>query len=154
MKQSIKDTSIKDTRSIKDIVKDIGSYVLDGMTEDEACVLAKIKPEQLRSLKETNEVVREYLQIQSIKFKHNNLRTIADKKSDKNSQWLLEKLRPEQFGSTKKTSDTTINIVSAILKDIQNDPNAGILAPIKQEVVVLKDIKPLKDSVLNVHSVL
>ena len=107
----------------------IGKYIREGMTEKESCVLAGIDPNELIELKEKNEDVRLYIEKRTIEFKYVHLKEIQSTKSEKNSQWLLEKVRPEEFGTsrTRSQEQPTINIFNAILKDIQNDNSNGII---------------------------
>jgi hypothetical protein len=106
----------------KEKLEDIGSYIIGGMSEKEACILSDISVVELTALKERNETVRDFLEKKKIKFKYNHLKEIQKNKSEKNSQWLLEKLRPDEFGPRSRQSDApTINIISQIMKEIQND---------------------------------
>lgn len=100
-------------------LKEIGSYLLEGLTTDEACVLASVDHARFKEFLKTNTVLQTFINKKNIEFKQKHLREIQGKRSDKTSMWMLENLRPEEFGSKKKTGDTTINIVGAILKDIQ-----------------------------------
>lgn len=108
----------------KEAVTTIGTYILDGMNERESCILAGISYPDLQALKEKSENVRDFIEKKHIQFKHNNLKAIQAKKSEKNSQWLLEKLRPEEFGTKLKSQEQPrANIISLIIKDIQNNDN-------------------------------
>lgn len=110
----------------QDILINICTYILDGMSEREACALAGFSYNELQDLKEGSQKLREVIEKKHIEFKHNHLKEIQKNKSEKNSQWLLEKLRPEEFGSKGRSQDApTVNIINAIVKDIQNE-NTGI----------------------------
>ena len=111
----------------KERIKNAASYILDGLSQDKACILAGIDTSEFRTLMENDQAVRDYILKKEIEFEHKQLKEIALKKSDKNAQWILEKTRPEQYGSNKKADTTTINIVSAIIKDIQNNENQTII---------------------------
>ena len=108
---------------------EVATYILDGMNEEEACVLANIDKAKLILLKEENEEVRKYIDEKFIKFKHKHLKEIQKSKNEKNSMWLLEKLRYDEFGGKGKSSPTTINIISAIVKSIQNGEQQSVLSP-------------------------
>lgn len=106
----------------KERLEHIGAYILKGMSEREACILSDVTPSELTKLKEKNEKVRDFIEKKKIKFKFNHLKEIQDNKSEKNSQWLLEKLRPEEFGPRSRQTETpTINIINQIMKEIANE---------------------------------
>jgi hypothetical protein len=111
----------------KEKLEAICSYILTGMTEKEACALAGFSYNELQDRKEKNQGLRDTLEKKQIEFKFNHLKEIQKNKSEKNSMWILEKLRAEEFGTKPRSADTTtVNIISAIIKDIQND-NQGIV---------------------------
>jgi hypothetical protein len=111
----------------KDTLHSICLYILNGMTEREACVLADFSYNELQNLKEESKTLREIIEKKHIEFKLNHLKEIQKNKSEKNSIWMLEKLRPEEFGAKARGSEApTVNIINAIIKDIQND-NQGIV---------------------------
>jgi len=104
----------------KERLESIGAYIVQGMSEREACILSDVSPGELTALKVKNEQVRDYIEKKKIKFKYKHLKAINA--SDKNSQWLLEKLRPEEFGPRSKSQEPpTINIINQIMKEIHND---------------------------------
>lgn len=100
----------------------IGEYILKGMTEKEACTLVDVAYDIFLQFKERDEFIFKFIEKKHVEFKYNHVNAIQSKKSDKNSMYLLEKLRPDEFGSRSKNSPSpTINIINAIIKDIQND---------------------------------
>lgn len=111
----------------KEKLKAIGLYLLKGLTEKEACVLLEIPYTTFLSQKENDEPTRKFIEQQIVQFKLNHLEVIQKTKSEKNSMYLLEKLRPEEFGNKKGGEGPTINIISAIINAIQNDPANNIL---------------------------
>lgn len=112
----------------KEKLKEIGSLLRKGMKEKEACILLDVPWNIYNTLKENDEVIRTYIEKQLIEFKKIHLEVIQSTKSEKNSMYLLEKLRPEEFGSKSRSEGPTINIISAIIKDIQNDPSNNIIS--------------------------
>jgi hypothetical protein len=106
----------------------IGDYILQGLSEKESCILSDVNYENFLHEKESNEVTRTFLEKKKVKFKQIHLEAIQKTKSDKNSMYLLEKLRPEEFGSKPKGEGPTINIINAIMKEIQNDNSNPIIA--------------------------
>lgn len=120
------------------VLQRIGAYILQGLTEDEACVLSGYDPDMLKTAKENDKNIGLYLEKQRVQFKHEHLKIINDKKSDKNSMWLLEKTLPE-FGNQKKsTQEATANIISAIIRDIQNDHGTANIVTVPSEDVTSK----------------
>jgi len=108
----------------------IAKYMLDGLSEDDACSLCELDTHELHELKELSGEVRLYLERKAIKFKQMHLNEIAKTKSEKNSMWLLEKLRPEEFGAKQKTTNpTTINIIRTMVNSIQNGEKYSTLTP-------------------------
>ncbi len=112
----------------KDKLVEIANYVLEGLSEDESCVLAGFDPGAFKEIKQNNAQVAMYLHKKAIEFKRKHLRTIGAKPNERNSMWLLESLRPEEFGSKKKSGDTNINIIGAILKDVQANNELSVKA--------------------------
>lgn len=107
----------------KDQLITIGSYVLTGMSEKESCILSNVSYNIYLQQKENDQVTRDFIEKKLVEFKLNHITTIQKTKSEKNSMYLLEKLRPEEFGNKNRSGGEgqTINIISAIIKDIQND---------------------------------
>tara|TARA_R110000868_G_scaffold171824_2_gene407613 strand:- start:6542 stop:7087 length:546 start_codon:yes stop_codon:yes gene_type:complete len=106
----------------------IGQYILQGLTEKESCILSDVNYDLFTQKKDEDEITRNFLEKKKVEFKQLHLKTIQSVKSDKNSMYLLEKLRPEEFGSKPKGEGPTINIISAIMKEIQNDNSNPIIA--------------------------
>ena len=114
----------------KDKLIEIASYILQGLSEEEACILCDVPYEVLQERKEQSEDVRNFIKKQSINFKLNHLKEIQTKKNGNNSQWLLEKIIPEQFGSSKRDSGiNTVNIISQIVNNIQDGETTSKITP-------------------------
>lgn len=106
----------------KEALEEIGLHILNGMTEKEACTLSEVSWNDLQEQKEQSKITRDFIEKKHVEFKANHLKEIQKNKSEKNSMWLLEKLRPDEFGSKARGHEgPTINIISQIIKDIQND---------------------------------
>ncbi len=103
----------------KDMLVKIADYVLEGLSEDEACILSGFPPKDFKEIKQKNHDVAMYVQKKKIEFKRKHLRLVGAKGNDKNSMWLLEALLPEEFGTKRKGGDTTVNVIGAIIKDVQ-----------------------------------
>lgn len=108
-------------------IPDIGTYILEGLTPDEACILVGYPPKDLKELMEKNESVRIMLERKRIEFKLAHLKTINAKKNDKSSQWILEKTMPEQFGPKKGNQEAPSNPLFVLIKEIRNDDNNPII---------------------------
>jgi len=106
----------------EDLVKKIGRYILEGLSEDESCIISEVSPSEFREKKEKNEGLRNYIEEKKVTFKYNHLKEIQVKRSVATSQWILEKLRPEEFGvKARSNNNNTINIIAQIIRSIQND---------------------------------
>lgn len=112
----------------KEKLKAIGVYLLKGLTEKEACVLLEVPYAIFLKQKENDEPTRKFLEQQIVKFKLKHLEVIQKTSSEKTSMYLLEKLRPDEFGNKKGGEGPTINIISAIIKAIHNDPANSIIS--------------------------
>lgn len=97
------------------------------MTEREACILVDVPLEVFNAAKENDESIRKYLEKKIVEFKLKHIEQIQKEKSDKNSMYLLEKLRPDEFGGKQKNAPPSLDTVSIIIKSIQNDPNASLI---------------------------
>jgi len=112
----------------------IGKYILEGLTEEEACILSDASFSDLTILKENNEDIRNFISKARVKFKYAHLQEMQTKKSDKTSQWLLERLRPEDFyiGNRSK-NPTTVNVIGTIINQIQNDNTRPLISRTRQD---------------------
>ena len=141
------------TKMNKDILLRIGGYILEGLSEDEACTLAGFSPMVFHKIKEKDPEIRLFLQKQWIQFKHAHLKEINSKKSEKTSMWLLEKLRPEEFGSQRRGPEVQVNVMSAIIRDIQNDPKNANIIELPRTITGGTEHKSSQD-LINIDSVL
>lgn len=102
---------------------DLSVYILQGLSIEEAGILAKFSPEELKNLQERSESYRRFVELQMIKFKQKHLKVISDKDNPNTSMWMLEQKFPETFG--KKAKETSSNgmgstqIIQAIVKSVQ-----------------------------------
>lgn len=105
----------------KEKFQEIGLLLLKGLNEKKACILSDVDYLEYIQAKENDPVIRIYVEKKIAKFELNHLEVIQKTKSDKNSMYLLEKLRPDDFGTKARNQGPVINIISAILKEVQND---------------------------------
>jgi len=105
----------------KEVLARVGQYILDGLTEDEASMLAGYDPRDLRILRQNVPSLASFLDKEAVKFKHNQLKTVQKKGDGKTAQWLLEKLRPNEFAAkhSADSGNTQVNIFNRIIKEIQ-----------------------------------
>lgn len=131
----------------KETLDQIIEYILVGMTEREACALASFSYNELQEIKERSPATLESIERCQVQFKFNHLKEIQKSKSEKTSMWILEKLRPDDFGGGRRPpgDSPTVNIINAIIKDIQND-NQGIVkitrGAIREASITSDDTKP------------
>ena len=116
------------------ILGKIGQYIIEGLTEEEACILSEVSYDNLVALKEKNEEIRNFISQMRVKFKYAHLKEMQTKKSEKTSQWLLERLRPEDFyiGARSKTPQT-VNIIGTIIQQIQNDNTRPLISRTRED---------------------
>jgi len=100
----------------------ISGYLLDGLTLDEACILTGYPVADMRYWKVEKPSIVDLFDKKVIEFKHKHLRQMTISPSEKNSQWLLEKLRPSEFGPPKMAiQPPAINLVAQFVKNIQEN---------------------------------
>jgi hypothetical protein len=128
------------------ILAKIGQYIIEGLTEEEACILSEASYDNLVALKENNEDIRNFVAQMRVKFKYQHLKEMQTKKSEKTSQWLLERLRPEDFyiGARSRTPQT-INVIGTIINQIQNDNTRPLISRTRQDRIE-SDIEPNQNS--------
>ena len=111
----------------------IKNFILQGLNEKEACIMADVSYTDFLDKKEKIESTRIYFEKAEIEFKLTHIQQIQRGRSDKNSMYLLEKLRPEEFGNKKTNEAPTQNIINLIVKSIQNDNNQSIVIRNRQQ---------------------
>ena len=128
----------------------ISTYILDGMSEKEACTLTGVSWVDLEEKKETDDLAKKLIEKKHIQFKYNHLKEIQKTKSERNSMWMLEKLRPDEFSGRGKGGDgTTVNIISAIINEIQNE-DQGIV----RNTRYTREVESVESSKLGVSGLL
>lgn len=109
---------------------DMAVYIGQGLTVEEAGILAKFSPEEMKQLSERSESYRRWLELQVIKFKQKHLKVISEKDNASTSQWLLEQKFPEQFGK-KATAGSggvgSTQIIQAIVKSVQMNTDEPVV---------------------------
>lgn len=122
----------------EDIAK-IASYILQGLTQDEACIVSDIDPADFKDVYEKSPSIQKYIKKANINFKLAHLKAIQAKKSGNNSQWILEKILPKEFGSKSNNDQTPINIISQIIQNIQNGEQNSKLAPTTRGELLIEE---------------
>lgn len=113
------------------MLTNIGGFIAEGLNEEEACLLANFDYDIFLESKKKSPIVANFIRRQLIKLKQKHLKVIQQNPSDKNSQWILEKVFPEEYGSSKKKEgENNLNVLATIIKAIQHDPNSHIIRDI------------------------
>lgn len=106
----------------------LGNYIMQGMNESEAALLAGIPKLTIMVLRRKSDEYNDFVERKKLEFKQKHLKILASKSDPKISQWLLERLAPEEFSNKNKKDDVPTNVVAAIIRDIQkSDDNASAL---------------------------
>ena len=113
----------------KENLDKLSIHLLEGLTEREACILCRMDPTEFEENMRIDEKLRNFIERKKITFKQKHLLEIQSKRSPTNSQWILEKLRPDEFGPKNKSAPTTVNIIGQIIKSIQNEEQHSVLIP-------------------------
>lgn len=97
----------------------MGNYLMQGMNESEAAVLAGIDRMKLMVAKRTSNVYNNFVERKKLEFKSKHLQVLSTKPDPKVSQWLLERLSPQEFSTKSGKSDVPSSAVENIIKAIQ-----------------------------------
>jgi hypothetical protein len=89
------------------------------MNENEAATLAGIERLDILKLRRTSDTYNNYIERKKLEFKHKHLKVLSQKPDAKISQWLLERLSPDEFSTKQKRVEMPTNVMAAIIKDIQ-----------------------------------
>lgn len=103
----------------KEAFDKMGKYLMQGMNETEAATLAGIDKLKLAIARRSSNDYNEFVHKKKLEFKAKHLRVLSTKSDPKISQWLLERLSPDEF-STKAKPEVPTNVVAAIIKEIQD----------------------------------
>lgn len=101
----------------------IGTYILEGLNEKEAAVLAGCPYSLVESLEDDKDY-RLYIEKVKIKFKHQHMKTISSQGDAKTSQWMIERNIP------KDTGHEVVNPIALIIRDIQRQEDLPVVAQI------------------------
>lgn len=99
-------------------LEDIGNYMVDGLSVEEAATLAGVAHKELYEDRENFPVIDAILTRKVLEFKQKHLKIVGSKRDEKTSQWLLEKIFPKEFGS-RPQNQVQVNILDNIIKEIQ-----------------------------------
>ena len=106
-------------------LKKLGNFILQGMNENESATLAGVSRLDILRLRRTSDSYNIFIEKKKLEFKHKHLKVLSVKSDPKISQWLLERLSPEEFSTNKKKVDVPVNAMAAIIKDIQEGGDDG-----------------------------
>ena len=96
----------------------MGNYLMQGMNETEAAILAGIDKVTILVMRRNSPQYNDYVEKKKLEFKRKHLQIISQKSDPKISQWLLERLT-DDFSTKGTKADTPPNVIAAIIKDIQ-----------------------------------
>lgn len=102
----------------------MGAYLMQGMNEEEAALLAGVDKLTIAVMKRNSRKYNEYVERKRLEFKNKHLKVLSQKSDPKISQWLLERTDPD-FSGKKKATEAPTNVVAAIIRDIQNGNDNG-----------------------------
>lgn len=114
-------------------ISNIGNHILDGLTDEEACVVENLPYEYFKLFLDNDPAGKNFIQKKKIKFKQEHLRIINDKKDAKNSIWLLERLVPEQFASKRGNEVVPADPLTILIQQIQHQPNSPVVREVETE---------------------
>ena len=104
----------------------LGNYIMQGMNESEAALLAGIPKLTIMIMRRKSDQYNDFVERKKLEFKQKHLKILSNKNDHKISQWLLERIAPDEFSNKTKRDETPTNVVAAIIKDIQeSDDNAS-----------------------------
>lgn len=103
----------------------LGNFLMQGMNENEAALLAGLDKLTIAVMKRNSALYNEFIERNKLEFKRKHLHILSQKSDPRISQWLLERLSPEEFSGKKKADEAPPNVVAAIIRDIQQGNQAG-----------------------------
>lgn len=103
----------------------MGNFLMQGMNENEAALLAGLDKLTIAVMKRNSANYNEFVERKKLEFKRKHLQILSTKKDPRISQWLLERLSPEDFSGKKKGNDVPENVVASIIRDIQQGNQNG-----------------------------
>jgi len=108
-----------------------GSYVLQGLPPVEAGILANFSKDEINDLEKRSAPYRIFVQKKLIQFKQKHLKVITANPDVKTSQWLLQKMFPDEF-EKKATApldgggSNAMTVIQAIVKTVQMTPDSPV----------------------------
>lgn len=133
-KKVVRDFLDNDERADK-----MGKYIQEGLSAQEAGLLAGYSPEELRELQSKSIVYRRFVEQQLIKFKQTHLKVITSRPDAKTSQWLLERTFPHEFSTKRPVGDGGSGdrmVIAAIFKTIQEQSDSPIPVKITEDPII------------------
>lgn len=141
--------------SLFNIVKRIAQYISEGLTLEEACLLANTSVSSLEESSIKFPIIEDLLRFMELSLKRDLLRTLLAKAkggNEKHAQWFLERKYPEEFGRRRmgqgSIDDDGGGVKEALIwvRD-RNDGssmvnrNAGLPVPTKRNPGILKEVR-------------
>lgn len=130
--------SSDDFKTMQKIAVSIGK---DGMTVEEACVLANVDYENLKEKSEKYPIIQKIIRMKEFEYKRMLKKTLSQRArggDDKVAQWLLESRYPEEFSAGKKKGggENGEDLLGMAIDFIQNSGDSQTL--VRKQVVVSK----------------
>lgn len=104
-------------------------YIQDGLSVRESCILAGYDHDEFKEAMSQYRSVRNMVEKKEIEFKYERLKRLKNDSKSANQVWLLENLRPTEFGKQKgefSSADPAVTIATFI-KEIQSNNNSAKL---------------------------
>lgn len=142
----------------KEQMEAIGSYIIDGMSLEESCVLTGYPEEDMKILIERDPKIAAVIRKKNLEFKHKHLVVVGN--DPKKADWMLERRFPEEFGKNADlTPPQSVNILQLIMQDIQNgyDLPGQMLEAAKATIVAGEEKqapKKIRETEVTIDSVL
>lgn len=137
--QIIKDAQLEVEKKITDtfnprFVKTLKrlSYYLSkiGLPFDEACKMVRYDGAKMREIIKLYPVIQELIELKELEYKAELMGTVSSKArsgNDKLAQWLLETRFPNEFGSKKKGTPESEDMLGAAISFIQQSGDSSSL---------------------------
>jgi len=102
------------------LLEKIGTYILEGLNEKEAAVLAGLTYSEIEVLS-ANDQYSLYIEKVKIKFKHQHMKRISETGDGKTSQWLIDRNTP------KDEKAKVLNPIALIIREVQMSTDSPVV---------------------------
>lgn len=91
-------------------LRTLGAFIMQGLSFDESCILARIAPEKMTALATANPDIAAFIKFKQTAYKAHLLKTISGRAKDgdaKMSGWLLERQFASEFNAKPPSAEDT-----------------------------------------------